>query len=146
MNSIKGSSISGSVIVSGIIVLAASVFLLAYDRNLMKYGMLHWYALIAYVIIVAILMAIAAARKKGAYIGLIIIPIVFIILILIDAAFNLPLSNFYSPHSAELGWRYLFGFGYGGDNSTAVRSAALVIDLIASAVLAGVSIASFRRR
>lgn len=141
----KSISLSG-IMVSGIIVLASSVFLLAYDKNLMKYAMLHWYGLIAYVIIIVILLGISVSRSKGAFAGLMIIPIVFIVLILVDAAFNLPLSSFYSTNSSMLGWRYLFGFGTGGDGSTIIRSSALVIDLVASAVLIGTSAHAMRKK
>lgn len=132
------------IISSGIIVLASSIFLLAYDKNLMKYGMLHWYGLIAYVVIVVILLGVAFASAKGASAGLLAVSIIFIVLILADAALGLPLSQFHTS-TGMYGWRYLFGFGYAGDSSTLLRSSALVIDLVFSAVLAGFSAGRLRR-
>ncbi|AKA49551.1 hypothetical protein IX51_11085 [uncultured archaeon] len=135
-----------AIMVSGIIALASSIFLLVYDKNLMNHAMLHWYGLIAYVIIIVILLGLSAGRSKGAFVGLIIIPVVFIVLILADAALNLPLSSFHSTSPSMLGWRYLFGFGAAGEGSTAIRSSALVIDLVASAVLIGASVRALMKK
>lgn len=142
----KGPAFFSGIVISGIIALASSIFLLVYDKNLMKHGMLHWDALIAYVVIVAILLALSSGGSKGVLTGLIAIPAIFIVLVLLDATLNLPISGFYSTSNAYLGWRYLFGFGYGGDGSTIIRSTALVIDLIFSASLLGFSAGSLRRR
>lgn len=130
---------------SGIIVLIASIFLLVYDKNLVKYGMYHWDALIVYVIIVAIFLGVGAKSPRAGFAVLTAVSVIFIILILLDAALNLPISQFYQSNNGMFGWRYLFGFGYAGDSSTFARSLAIVIDLIFSGILAGTSARAMRK-
>lgn len=137
--------VNAGILVSGIVVLASSIFLIVYDKNLMKYGIDHWYGLIAYIIIIVILLALSFTRSRAVRALLVAIPVLFIVLIIIDAALNLPLSQFYSPHQAMFGFRYLFGFGVAGDSSKFSISIALVIDLVFSAVLAGAAQGSMRK-
>ena len=109
---IKGLGFRSLVIrVSLAIEIIAGAYLIFFDQYLRDLGSLHWYLLIVYTLLNLFFLIEYGKRKKLGVLRMkylmAIIPAIMALMILIDAAFDMPLSQ----AAGTNGWAYLFGFG-----------------------------------
>ena len=103
----------GSLIIrmSLFIEIIAGAYLIFFDQYLRDLGSLHWYLLIVYTLLNLFFLIEYGKRKKLGVLRMrylmAIIPAIMALMILIDAAFDMPLSQ----AAGTNGWAYLFGFG-----------------------------------
>ena len=100
-------------LISTILSLGSSIFLLLYDPLLKDAAYYHWLGLLVYVILMIIALSLAyfmESLKKLAFIGMFTGNLILGILMISDAVAGLPVSQFYNTVS-NVGWNYLFGFG-----------------------------------
>ncbi len=132
------------VTLSVILQIASSAYLLAMDQYLHAYAVVHWYGLLAYVVIDALLLIILLSGKAAwPSMALFIWSVTGVMAILGDAASGLALSQFHST-PAE-GFSYLFGFGR-LDSSVLGTSIAVTMLLLFQIVTAVLSALSVRKR
>ncbi|MCL4350310.1 MAG: hypothetical protein M1535_02555 [Candidatus Thermoplasmatota archaeon] len=114
VTSVKSGKIASSLnIGSSVVAIVTSLYLLSYDTILMHSAYAHWLGLLIFVIlaIVALLVShINTKVSKYGFLGLGAGSLLFAILMLSDIIIGLPYSNSYNLE-ANIGWRYLFGFG-----------------------------------
>ena len=109
---IKSLGRGGAIIrVSLFIEIIAGAYLIFFDQYLRDLGSLHWYLLIVYTLLNLFFLIEYGKRKKLGVLRMkylmAIIPAIMALMILIDAAFDMPLSQ----AAGTNGWAYLFGFG-----------------------------------
>lgn len=122
-------------VISLLFQLAAGIYLAIYDHTLHTFGLLHYYALIGYIILDAVflsLIIIAFSPKLGHLVGF--VSALGVIAMVADAFLGLPASNYST--TPIYGMEYLFGFGIAGTGSAFGTSMAFSTLLIASAVTA----------
>ncbi len=89
----------------------AGAYLIFFDQYLRDLGSMHWYLLIVYTLLNLFFLLEYGKRKKLGALSIKqmmeIIPAIMAFMIIVDAAFNLPLSQ----AAGTSGWAYLFGFG-----------------------------------
>ena len=118
-----------------VVQLASSAYLLAMDKYLYTYAIVHWYGLLVFAVIDALLLIVLLARKAApAAMALAVWSVIGVIAILGDAASGLALSQFHG--TAAEGFDYLFGFGKldGSVFGTSVAVTVLLIFQLLNAV------------
>ena len=120
----------------------SGMYLLLFDQLLQQTAFIQWAALLLYIAIVIVLgMAYYTRQSKKALLGIAVFSILAIIVMLLDAALGLPLSQDYAPGT---GWSYLFGFGV-APGSFFGTSLAFTLMLVFSIVLAAVSYLIYKK-
>ncbi len=126
-----------------IVQIAASAYLLAVDPYLYRYAVIHWYGLLVFAVVDALLLAVLLFRKAAsAATALTIWSVIGVIAILGDAASGMALSQFHSTPTE--GFDYLFGFGK-LDSSILGTSVAVTVLLVFQVLTAIVSALSMRK-
>jgi hypothetical protein len=118
-----------------VIQLAGGIYLAFYDHILYTFGILHYYALIGYLIIDAVLLVmlvVSYGPKLRHMVGFISALGAFAMIL--DALLGLPASKYST--TPIYGMRYLFGFGLPGTGSVFGTSLAFTILLLGSAATA----------
>jgi len=96
--------------------IVSSIYLLLFDTMLIKLAIIHWYALLIFLvvnIIAAFTMHLKKAYAKQSKILLGILSIIFFIGMIFDAILNLPFASV-NNNIEYFGINYLFGFGSNG--------------------------------
>ncbi len=122
-------------VISLLFQIAAGIYLAFYDHTLYTFGILHYYALIAYLVIDAaffFLILLAFSQKLVHLVGF--VSALGAIAMIADAFLGLPASKYSTMPIYSM--EYLFGFGFPGTGSAFGTSLAFSILLIASAVTA----------
>ena len=113
----------------------AGTSLLLFDRALLEFGLIHWSALLVYVIVITILTALFVLRIRTQDILTIgFISAMGAFAMIADALLGLPLSG-YSTNPLY-GMEYLFGFGTYGTGSTFEVSLSFLILLFSAGATA----------
>jgi hypothetical protein len=114
VTSIKSGKIANSLnIGSSVVAIVSSLYLLSYDTILMNSAYAHWLGLLIFVILAIVALLVSHIHTKVSRFGLMglgVGSLLFGILMLSDIIIGLPYSNSYNLE-ANIGWRYLFGFG-----------------------------------
>ncbi|OJI06977.1 hypothetical protein Micr_00114 [Candidatus Micrarchaeum sp.] len=125
-----------------LLVYASGLYLLLFDKLLRQFGYFHWIILLAYLIVMAVTLAIRYVTRKKALTALVgIFALLMFIAQIADAALNLPISGFKGTN----GFAYLFGFGTTPLSSFGT-STAFTIFLIFNIVLAALCFAQYRKK
>ena len=125
-----------------LLVYASGLYLLLFDKLLRQFGYFHWIILLAYLIVMAVTLAIRYVTRKKALTALVgIFALLMFIAQIADAALNLPISGFKGTN----GFSYLFGFGTTPLSSFGT-STAFTIFLIFNLVLAALCFAQYRKK
>ena len=125
-----------------LLVYASGLYLLLFDKLLRQFGYFHWIILLAYLIVMAVTLAIRYVTRKKALTALVgIFALLMFIAQIADAALNLPISGFEGTN----GFAYLFGFGTTPLSSFGT-STAFTIFLIFNIVLAALCFAQYRKK
>lgn len=125
-----------------LLVYASGLYLLLFDKLLRQFGCFHWIILLAYLIVMAVTLAIRYVTRKKALTALAgIFALLMFIAQIADAALNLPISGFKGTN----GFSYLFGFGTTPLSSFGT-STAFTIFLIFNLVLAALCFAQYRKK
>ncbi|MEM3883989.1 MAG: hypothetical protein QXT94_03590 [Methanothrix sp.] len=125
-----------------LLVYASGLYLLLFDKLLRQFGYFHWIILLAYLIVMAVTLAIRYVTRKKALTALAgIFALLMFIAQIADAALNLPISGFKGTN----GFSYLFGFGTTPLSSFGT-STAFTIFLIFNLVLAALCFAQYRKK
>lgn len=125
-------------LVSSILALGSSIYLLAYDSLLRITAYYHWMGLFAYVILTILALILSYSLKKFSkliFLGIFVGNILMGLLMISDTVAGLPVSNYYNA-SSNIGWNYLFGFGTTGISLFSI-SLAFSILLIMAGISAG---------
>ncbi len=121
--------------VSLVIELVAAVYLLVFDSNLILYAQLHWLGLLVFTAVtIALLEMHLTSRRRLAAFGLMAWGLLGVVVMLLDAGLNLPLSSFAGAIGGAGGWQYLFGFGVAAGSTFGV-SFAFTLLLVFSGVV-----------
>jgi hypothetical protein len=122
----------------------AGAYLLAFDKNLLNLGFLHWEILLAYTLFNSLLLLIIWLKEDYYHkLPFFVIPTLFVFAMLIDLVANLPFTALYSG-SVNVSWPYLFGFGLGPSSSFG-NSVGFSLVLFSSILIALRSAADFFR-
>ncbi len=125
-----------------LLVYISGLYLLLFDKLLREFGYLHWIILLAYLAVVALVLAMRQISKKRVFTLLIgTFALLMFIAQLADATLNLPISGFKGTN----GFAYLFGFGTTPLSSFGT-STAFTIFLIFNLALAALCFAQYRKK
>lgn len=130
-----------TLLISAAVQTGSGIYLLAYDEYLkIPRNMLHWYALLTFCVVNAVLLiSLLSIKGKMPKIASGAWSAVGAAAILGDAASNLALSSFYTT-APYAGWKYLFGFGMvsgsGSVLGTSVAVTAILVFCIVSVISA----------
>ncbi len=109
---LDGAQIPTLLTVSLFIELVAAIYLLVFDSNLVTYAQLHWLGLLVFAAVtIALLEMHLTSKRRLAAFGLMAWGLLGVVVMLLDAGLNLPLSGFAGAIGGTAGWQYLFGFG-----------------------------------
>ncbi|MCL5442486.1 MAG: hypothetical protein M1603_02265 [Candidatus Marsarchaeota archaeon] len=128
----------------------AGLYLLLFDKLLFSLGLLHWFGLLLFLLLNALLLLGSMGRLRGAeraYMKIMSgINILGFILFILDAALGLPFTKFNPGISlnSSIGWSYLFGFGTNAVSSFGTSLGFTV--LLLTALISGISFAYLSRK
>ena len=113
-----------------LITILSALYLLMFDKQIQSYGAIHWAGLLFFTTINIILLIMYLFYEKQNNYIISIWSILGIIVIVLDAALALPLSQYSFGVGSSGGLKYLFGFGAAGTSSTFAISLAVTLLLI----------------
>ena len=128
----------------------AGLYLLLFDKLLFGLGLLHWFGLLLFLLLNALLLLGSMGKLRGAertYMKIMSgINILGFILFILDAAFGLPFTKFNPGISlnSNIGWSYLFGFGTNAVSSFSTSFGFTV--LLLTALISGIWFAYLSRK
>ena len=136
--------------ISVAIELIAGIYLLAFDKLLLGFGVLHWFGLLIFLLLNALLFLGVMGYLRGSRSmyakAMSAINFLGFMLFILDAALGLPFTKFNPGISfnSTLGWSYLFGFG---TNSVSLFSTSLAFTiLLVMSLITGVILIFQHRR